>query len=52
MDINKYMQILYELNNYKKNVYNMNIESIYVLKICNKIISTAKLFIEKKYMNQ
>ena len=48
MDIDKYIQILYELNNYKKNVYNMNIESIYVLKICNKIISTAKLFIEKK----
>jgi predicted GNAT family N-acyltransferase len=47
-DINEYRKILYEMNGYKKNTYNMNIESIYVLKIGNKIISSAKLFIENK----
>jgi dTDP-4-amino-4,6-dideoxygalactose transaminase/GNAT superfamily N-acetyltransferase len=48
-DIDEYRQLLYQMNNYTKDSYNINnIESIYVLKICNKIISSAKLFIENK----
>ena len=47
-DIDEYRQILYETNDYKKDIYNINIDSIYVLKISNKILSTAKLLIENK----
>jgi len=47
-DIDDYRQILYQMNDHKKDIYNINIDSIYVLKIGNKIISTAKLLIENK----
>lgn len=47
-DVDDYRQLLYEMNNYKKDIYISNIDSIYVLKIGNKIVSTVKLFIENK----
>jgi dTDP-4-amino-4,6-dideoxygalactose transaminase/predicted GNAT family N-acyltransferase len=47
-DIEEYREILYQMNEYKKDTYNMNIDSIHVLKIGDKILSTAKLFIENK----
>jgi len=47
-DIDKYRDILYQMNSYTSDSYNMNIDSIYLLKINNDIISTAKLLIENK----
>ena len=50
-DLERYQNILFQLNNYKKDTLNMNIlasRNIYVLKVNNIVVSTAKLFVEDK----
>jgi GNAT superfamily N-acetyltransferase len=49
-EIEEYSNILFEMNNFKGDTYNKNFitNSIYVLKINNIIISTARLNIENK----
>ena len=51
VDLERYQNILFQLNSYKKNILNMNIlasRNIYVLKVNNIVVSTAKLFVEDK----
>jgi len=49
-DINKYIDLLHEMNGFKENLHstNFNFNSVYLLKIKNDIISTARLNIENK----
>ena len=50
-EIDTYIDLIYQMNSFKgnKNIcFNDVLDSIYVLKIDNKIVSTARLLIEKK----
>jgi len=51
-DLTEYSELLYQMNNTKKelelNLLEASLKSIYILKVDNKIVSTAKLLIEEK----
>ena len=50
-DIQTYINLIYQINSFKKEkivFFDDVLHSIYILKIDNKIVSTARLLIEKK----
>ena len=50
VDLCKYADLMYEMNNFRKETFNENlkVDNIYVLKIKDEIVSTGKLVIEEK----
>ena len=50
-DLDEYSSLIFQMNKYTEDIKNLNkktCKSIYIMKLNNKIVSTAKLFIEEK----